>query len=292
MEIHCETSVVPVLSELFADYLRDLASESARDELITALGSRGLRLEHDLMLAHRDGGERWVPTPESAGVWRGHRCWLGWYPPALGEVVGGDLWFDPVEISLMILIPRTFPDLAELAELPPHFMKRSTPFVGWISVRQMAVWQAVGYSLLTGRDLRIDTESVSPSAPVSGVSPVLAWDIVIFFGKGICDAGYWAPAQEAFPAEELAELWQEDAPELGGEENSGAWIVVERADAMKGHPWEGHTDDYPYLAEAFPAPGVRFRTAVSSQSGVIDPEEGDKPNEVIDRRPVAALKGS
>ncbi len=188
----------------------------------------------------------------------------------------------------MIIIPRPPGDLAELAALPPRFLERQTPFAGWIAIRQMAVWQAVGYSLLTGRDLRIDTEASSPDAAVAGVPPALAWNISLSFGKATCHADYWEDAHEAFSGEELTDLWREDAPEHGGEENSGFWIVVERADAMAGLPWTQPADDFPYLDEPFPAPGVRFRTAVSSQIGIIDPPDHD-PDMVVDRRSVAAM---
>ncbi|WP_322759226.1 hypothetical protein [Frankia sp. Cr2] len=288
MRIQSETSPIPALAECFARYLRELTSKDAADELIAALDSHGLYLERDLMQAHRDGFEGWIPTPESAGVWGGHRCWLGWYPPDLNKAAGGDLWFDPVEISLMILIPRTIAKLTKLRDLPPRFLERQTPFAGWIAIRQVAIWQAVGYSLLTGRDLRIDTEASSPAAAVAGVSPALAWDITLVFGKGTCDPEYWEDAHEAFSREELTDLWRDDAPEHGGEENSGFWIVVERADAMAGIPWTQPAGDFPYLDEPFPAPGIRFRTAVSSQIGIIDPDDDD-PDMIVDRRSVATM---
>ncbi|WP_322779203.1 hypothetical protein [Frankia sp. Cas4] len=288
MKIHSEASPIPTLAECFARYLRDLANKNSVDALIAALDSNGLLLERDLMQTHRGSQAGWVPTPKSAGVWNGRRCWLGWYPPNLNEVSAGDLWFDPVEISLMIIIPRSPADLAELAALPPRFLARQTPFAGWIAIRQMAVWQAVGYSLLTGHDLRIDTEASSPAAAVAGVSPALAQDVSLFFGKGTCDPEYWEATHEAFSKNELADLWREDAPEHGGEENSGFWIVVERADAMAGLPWTQPADGFPYLDEPFPAPGVRFRTAVSTQIGIIDPDD-DEPGMVIDRRPMASM---
>ncbi|WP_322755491.1 hypothetical protein [Frankia sp. Cas3] len=152
----------------------------------------------------------------------------------------------------------------------------------------MAVWQAVGYSLLTGRDLRTDTETSSPIAPVSGIPPALAWDITIFFGKATCDSHFWESAHEAFSTDELANLWNEDAPEHGGEENSGSWVIVGRAEAMAGLRRGAPEADNPYLDEPSPAPGVRFRTAVSAQFGVTNPPDHD-PDMVIDRRPMASM---
>jgi hypothetical protein len=291
MKIYPDYVLVPALSECFANYLRDLTNRHAADKLITALDANRLHLEHDLMKTHRDGGEGWVAAPESAGIWRGHRCWLGWYPPELNEISAGDLWFDPVEISLMITVPWPAAKRAELAALPAHFLNELTAFVGWMSVRQMAPWQAIGYSLLTDCDLQIDTAATPPDAAVAGVSPALACNIALCFGKEICDSVYWEAAHEAFSAEERADLWREDAPEHGGEENSGFWIVIERTKAMAGLAWNTFgTDTFPYLDEPFPAPGVRFRTAVSAQLGIIDPIDLDdgEPHTIVDRLSAAA----
>ncbi|KLL11068.1 hypothetical protein FrCorBMG51_13685 [Protofrankia coriariae] len=278
--------------ECFANYLRDLTGKRSVDELLVALDTNGLYLERDLLQARRDGLARRLPAPESAGIWSGRRCWLGWYPPDTSEASAGDLWFDPVEISLMVLIPQTQEDLAELAALPPRFLARQTPFVGWVSVRQMAVWQAMGCSLVAGRDLLVDTDAGPPHAAVAGVPPALAWDIALFLGKATCDPDYWEAAHEALSAEELTDMWPDDAPEHAGEVNSGFWIVVGRDDVLAGTPWDNDLgDSFPYLHASYPAPGVRFRTAVSSQLGIINPNDESKSWTAIGRRR-AAMAGN
>jgi formylglycine-generating enzyme required for sulfatase activity len=51
--------------------------------------------------------------------------------------VAGQLWFDTCELAAMILVPRE--PLGD--DWHPDAIRRWTPFVGWLSLRPVAVWQ-------------------------------------------------------------------------------------------------------------------------------------------------------
>src|SRR5689334_11730639 len=117
------------LTDAFSRYLRAPNDTAA---MIRALDAAELGLESKLLARHAALPAGSVLLPRSDSPFIGRRVWFGWQLPA--EAAAGDLWFDPLELSLMVLVARE----PHVKDDPPD---RYPPLLAWMSVRPVAEWQ-------------------------------------------------------------------------------------------------------------------------------------------------------
>ncbi|WP_131747178.1 hypothetical protein [Frankia sp. Cppng1_Ct_nod] len=252
----------------FAEHLRRWGEAgSASPGLVHGLSRNGELAEAELLRLYLDAGERWVTTSRTSGIWQGRRCWLGARPP--DEAHGGDLWFDVVEVTVSVLVPR--PD-AELADFSADEWEVMTSCVGWLAARPVRRWQFLGFASVAGLDLG---REIGSSAYAMGVYGHWADRYAVYFGKGLPGWDSWWGAACAFDDDILDAMWPQDIPEIGFRVQEDAVAILGRARALRMNQDPGGS--FPMgerfaITDDFWLPGMRFRTEVSTQLGILPPD--------------------
>jgi hypothetical protein len=254
------------LTIAYAEHLHRWATGSAAPRLVDALLGAGAPAEAELLRAYLDAGEGWVTTSDTSGVWQGRGCWVGARPPQ--EARGGDLWFDVAEVTPAVLVPR--PE-AEVADFTPDEWEVMTAYVGWLSTRSVRRWQFLGFASVTGLSVG---QEVGASAYAMGVRGHWADQYAVYFGKSLPGWDSWWGASCAFRAEILAAMWPEDIPEIGFRVEEDAMALLGRGRALMTEQDPGGS--FPFgsrfaVADCHWLPGMRFRTEVSTQLGLLLP---------------------
>lgn len=254
------------LSAAFASHLVD---PSSTEGLADELSSAALDRDAELLRRFAVDGVHTIDGEFASRQWAGHPCHLGVTPP--DDAMGGDIWFDVVEVVAMMLIPRP---PAVVASWPAAVRERMTANVSWLSVAPVAGWQVAGWASASGTDVE-GVGSVG-TRPATGLSGWTASRYATFFGKASADRFDWAAVHE-MPAAVAASLWHVEAgPELVGYIGEGRVLVLDREQSIiAGNDSADDADDAGELDQEFvddaePLVGVRFRTHVSSQVGLIE----------------------
>ncbi len=243
------------LAAAFAAYLRDRSTTPA---LAAALAEAGLP-GHAGLLGRSGTVDGGLFGPQ----WTGRSCHLG--PAPAAGAAPGDLWFDPAELTAMVLIPRP---KAVYDSWPEAIRERMTPTVSWLAITPTEAWQVLGWAQVVGTSLDL-ADGRSPAAGLSGWQ---ADQYATFFGKALANRHDWAAVAET----DLADtLWPPDnGPELMGYIGEGEVLTLNRALAVvpdTDDEDEGDDDeDDGFLDDAEPLTGVAFRTHVSSQQGLLN----------------------
>lgn len=191
-----------VSAELYFDLLRKRDRRRAT-ALADALRPSQPLEAHLLDRFARDGAQS-ITIDE--GVWRGRTAWIGPQLPDTNEP--GQLWFDTVELTTMVSVPREPPGNDWL----PEAIERWTPLLGWLSVRPVAVWQYHGYLKLAkpsgaaAISQRIARDA-DETAAVTCVSGYEAYAFVEWMGKWLSDQVVWQTVRERMGQETFERLW-------------------------------------------------------------------------------------
>ena len=248
------------LAAAFAAYLTDPARYG---DLIDALDSAELEGPAALLRAFQTDGSGSADGGLLGPAWAGRQCGLGLTPPA--EAAGGDLWFDPVEVAVMILVPRP---AEQYAAWPSPVQERMTRFVSWLAIARTSAWQVHGWADATGS---VDGQAeLADTETATGLSGRTAKAYAAYFGKGFADAFDWRAIAAMGPV--AAQLWADNTPELMGYVGEGEVSVLLRDQALSAEEndeEDGDGEDDGFLDDATPLPGVAFRTHVSSQLGLL-----------------------
>ena len=208
------------LSDRYAEYLRTRDAAQA-EQLATAL--RGsYPFEAGLLARYAADGATALILP--AGAWAGRQAWLGPQLPA--AEVAGQIWFDTVELTAMVLVPRE----PAGADWHPNAVARWTPFVGWLSLRPVAQWQFRACLELAGiqpREIATigfmthdparwsgDGAEVDEAVPVARLTCVEALGCARWLGKQL-------PTQQTWQA---AAHWRPDAIDLLWNGRRKEWV--------------------------------------------------------------------
>src|SRR5690349_15390505 len=113
------------LGDAYITYLQDPSNSGNQATLVTAL-QEDYPLEAALLRLYQANGPVWTQVPPDNGPWSGRRVFLGMQLPE--ESVAGDLWFDPLEMVAMLLVPAEGPQPGE--RYAPEALARMQPFVG------------------------------------------------------------------------------------------------------------------------------------------------------------------
>jgi hypothetical protein len=250
------------LGSAFAAYLSDQSIAAAlADELAGQLPGPAA------LLRMSDAGPTSVDGALLDPCWAGRRCHVGTAPP--DDAAAGDLWFDPVEVVGMLLVPRP---AEEYASWPAAVRERMTPTVSWLSVSPARTWQVRGWAEASGTAIVLG--DAPDQAPVTGLSGWAAGRYTTFFGKALADRFDWTAVYELGP-DVARVLWPEDSgPELAGYVGEGEVLVLDREHALVPDDDEDDDDedddgDDDFQDDAEPLTGVTFRTHVSSQQGLL-----------------------
>jgi hypothetical protein len=245
----------------FAAYLRDPASYG---NLVHELDSAGLNGQAAFLRAFQADGAVSADGGELGPEWTGRRCALGIAPPQ--EAVDGDLWFDPVEVAVMILVPRPS---RQYAAWPLPVQQRMTRFVSWLAIARTTAWQVRGWTDAASAEVEIPAE-LADTEPATGLSGWEANAYAAYFGKSLADAFDWQAV--AAMGSEAARLWPDNSSELIGYVGEGEVSVLSKDRALSADEddeEDANGEDNGFLADATPLPGVAFRTHISSQLGLL-----------------------
>jgi hypothetical protein len=251
--------------------------------LLSCLQQEGYELVAYLLKIYLDRGQTDLILQWKDKFLNGRKVWLGCGLPVGAEA--GDLWFDPLELSVMTLLPRE--PFGE--DVDPRILARLTPFVSWMSLCPVAIWQFNAFLELA--EIQIieshgewDNELFKRDRPasknettiLSGFSSVEAKTYANWFGKGVADQEDWQAIHQHFPNDIFRLLWgEEDHIELGGffEED---YVILLREDTIF-QDLDDEWDNEPELGEksmfigkSQPLNAVFFRTHVSTQIGLIE----------------------
>lgn len=190
------------LENLYRSYLESMLDPQVGKELSQALHRVGLHAEGQALKIYFAYG------PESTCIfqqsyWYGRRCFVGAYLPAKAKP--GDLWFDIVELTPMILVPDV--------DTTSHTLWR------WISTHPAYVWQfrtflrlvdwhLVRTYFMNAPDLMMldRFEFMSSMAFVNNVYHEESVAYAHWFGKFLCGQFDFQAAKKFLKPEEFSEM--------------------------------------------------------------------------------------
>ncbi|MEJ7731874.1 MAG: hypothetical protein WKG00_22020 [Polyangiaceae bacterium] len=225
--------------------------------MVGALEGVGLTDEAQALRAAASG----ATAPRETGS--GARIFAGRLPPA--DAGNGDLWFDPVELTTMVLVPAS-------ADLSPDV-------AGWLALRPCAVWQLRTF-MRVGKVVRAPStpkayldprrlEGLPGRAPATGLWHDEAIAYAHWFGKTLAGrfhleaaVAFLSPVQLDAILPEGLSLWD------GAEYSEGKREAVSRAQLAAGGDDDDNDDD-DALGEWARRPDIGFATFVRTRSGLM-----------------------
>lgn len=274
------------LAAAFVGYLADRYAPAAQRELLAALRDHGRVLESALLQRFVSDGAYSARAGDDAGPWAGRTMHVGWLPPS--EPAAGELWWDPLELSLAVVLPS-------VATEPGADHEPAPAFESWLSVGPVRGWQFSAFLALagftdSGVPLRSELPLFDPArilagAPDEAVTSLLQDEARLYaqwFGKVSATWWDWNAAAQHLPADQYDALWRGARREWAGDLDEGECVVVSprsarldpfavyRGDAEPPDGEEMFLGDVDYDGE------IGFRTAVPADEGV-DPRSDDVP---------------
>ena len=263
------------MTTLTQAYAAHTAGNGDASTLAALLRHHGYLLDAQL-LDHWAAGSSETTVDVDGLVWSGRTARLG--PQLPTQRAAGDLWFDPLEVTTSILLPREFEE-----EYSAEIRERLTPYVGWLALRATAVWQLSGMLEVAPLKRRVvqydlptptfDAERVLAAPEDTPARAVMADEAGLYaawFGKSIARAEYWQAAVATLSVEELAALWGPNEREWADFINEGVHATVSR-ETVGVDLWDAYDEnpDGELFFGDFATPAdVGFRTAVSTQTGL------------------------
>ena len=254
--------------------------------LCDALAANGLDLEAHLLGRYIEGGMGTTRIDLSDSPWRDLRAHLGPVLPADAEA--GDVWFDPYEVVPMILLPR--PPLDPEEDVAPELLERLTPFVSWMALRPVAVWQYRTFlrmAPIAKRKTQIDSpfplldaERIlqgGDTAPATRLTCSEATFYANWLGKSSAGLQDWEAAAAFLPGDAMHALWGPLRREWAGYSGfDESLCLVATPENFRLDPQdEADSDEVPprelrmLYGEWAKPKGVGFRTEVSTQIGLL-----------------------
>ncbi len=232
------------LAHAFAEHLTARSSAAAM-VLADHLAAAGEAARSELLRAFGQHGDRAV----EAGWWApGTRCHLSLGLPE--DVRAGDLWFDPLEVSIALVEPWLRDPVYPLAPDTPEFY-------GWVPIDAVTSWQLRG------------AHYVAEGIPQSGESITAeeADRYCNLFSKSLAGSRDWIFLREAYGMEVVTRMWGDpDADQFGsGGAVSGSieWINLSEL-----RQWPPHDDYEPREGSDLFEAGLAFRGSASYRIGL------------------------
>jgi hypothetical protein len=273
------------LSDSYVSYL--CAPDGAHASLISDALRASFPFEARLLDRFAEGGEATLMVED--GPWRGRPIWLGPKVPPVQE--SGQLWFDTIELTVMVLLTRAPP----AADWHPEAVARWTPFVGWLATRPVAVWQYRAFLALVQFVSDATAEASfrvhdpvrilaagTDTAPVTCLTAAEAKDFAMWMGKQLPSQDMWQAARRLMP-NAIDTLWGQPRKEwIGYPEPEDDEATAMSPNTIESDAWEERDlDDIPpperrmlYRYNDW-SKNFGFRTAVFSEVGLLgDPAIG------------------
>ena len=204
------------------------------------------------------------------------------------------MWFDPIELAPMLLVPRLNYD-----ELPPLVQARMGRCVGWLGMRPVARWQVAVFlerAELAPRkvEITVPVRLFDRARLLDGPETARATDLTegeadmyaLWLGKGIAHLHIRQEAV-AWLGDAAAALWPD------GEREWAGWASFEEGSRVVVSPETLHLDprdeEDMLLGEFAHARDLGFRTAVSTQTGLFERTGGPMPGTFEDVQLVRVL---
>ncbi|MCI0526095.1 MAG: hypothetical protein L0Y56_01395 [Nitrospira sp.] len=274
------------MSDAFTAYLESNLSLQTGQVLAASLENQGLHL-HGQALRMHVGKEGDAKFRIQQGLWKDRVCHVGAHPPFPAEA--GDVWFDVVEISPMILIPD-IDDVSMTNETRRGFPR-------WLSIQPVYVWQFMGFMALVKLEEKyrpffaprdyLDASRFVGQEEMNFVSNLYQDEALAYsfwFHKGILGNIELEAAQSFLPKShfealmpDTMHLWDPSEP------SEGERIAVSKAlvgkPYKKAHQFYGQNSDVNHpgqmiFGEGIKTPRIGFSTETSYFDGVFN---FDKP---------------
>lgn len=187
-------ALVERAGEAFADHLREPSPEAA-EVLAHRLTELGLSRRASLLQQFASSGSH----VSDANWWApGARCHVSLALP--GAAVLGDLWFDPLEVSLALAVPWV-----RDADVSTNVYDNVPSLLGWASVSPVAAWQLRG------------ARGVAPHVPdrLSVMTGEQACAYCALFSKVLLGSSTWMFLRESYGSDTVRRLWSDSELELG-----------------------------------------------------------------------------
>jgi hypothetical protein len=256
-------------------YAAHAAGNGDAAALAVLLRDHGYLLDAHL-LERWAGGASETTVDVDGLVWSGRTARLG--PRLPTQYAAGELWFDPLEVTTSLLLPREFEE-----DYSDEIKERLTPYVGWLALRPTAVWQVAGMLAVAPLKRRVvhydlpsppfDAERLLTAAEDTPARAVMADEAGLYaawFGKSVATAEYWQAAVATLSPEELAALWGANEREWADFLNEGVRATVSR-ETVGVDLWDAYDEDPDgdlFFGDFATPADVGFRTAVSTQTGL------------------------
>ncbi len=292
------------LVDAYVHYLQDRADLRGQTDLLAALEEANAAMEAALLRRFLKEGPGWTEAPASGGAWAGRRVYLSLTLPT--DRQAGDLWFDPLELVTMLLLPAEGPTPGE--RYAPEALARMQPFVAWMALRPVANWQYSGFLRLaklaprsvqlTPPFLSLDIKRIlhgTPTDPVSNLTCPEAELYASWFGKGVCGQSEWQAAARLLSPDDWKGLWGPLHREWAGRFAEGVYVVVTPEtfdkdwDELEADESSRSGEERMFFDEWEAPPGVGFRTRVLAQFGLLQSPWSD-PGVMIDVQLLEVLK--
>lgn len=232
----------------FAAHLRDPGTLTAR-VLADRLDTLGDRLLAKLLRGFADRGRHQVP----AEWWpTGSLCRLDLQAPTHGADVG-DLWFDPLEVTVSLVVPWLPQPDDPPAEAPT--------VTSWVALAPVTAWQLLGAGL-------VDSGIGSATTGLTGEQACAYADL---FAKTPAGSMTWLLLKRAYGMGAVRQLWGADIPVQFG---SGGTISgsLEHLTVEEIEGWELAESRQVREISAFAEAGFGFRTWVPGWGGLWEGE--------------------
>lgn len=292
------------LTDAYVRYLQDQADLLTQTNLLAALEGANASIEAELLRRFLQKGPGWTDALASDSILAGRRVYLG--PRLPPERQAGDIWFDPLELVAMLLLPAAGPEPGE--RYAPEALARMQPFEGWMALRPVANWQYaafLGMAKISTRQVQLappfrllDMVRIlhgKPTDPVTNLTCPEAMLFASWMGKGLSDQSAWQAAARLLPSDGFDRLWEPLRREWAGGFAEGVYAVVtpenfeQDWDALAADErfWSG--EERMFFDEWQAPGGVGFRTHVLAQFGLLQSPWSD-PGVMIDVQLLEVLK--
>lgn len=262
--------------------------------LCDALAANDLAVEAQLLRRYLEGSRLTTRVEVPSSPWNGLRTHLSPLLPTDAEA--GDVWFDPFELSAMLLLPRPSLDPDE-GDVAPEADERVTPWVSWMALRPVAVWQYRTFlrmAPIAQRDVQVkppvaflDAERILQGADTDPVTHLTCGEAALYagwFGKSLATLEDWQAAARFLPEGAMPALWGPLRREWAGfcDFDESLRIVVTPENYVLDPRDEADRDEVParelrlLYGEWAKPDGTGFRCHVSTQLGLLD-DAGPSP---------------
>ena len=268
------------LTQAYIAYLRDPAA--GRAGLTGHLAQAGYALDAGL-LRQAGAGRPVVTLVAGPGVWAGRRVVVGLHLPA--AAAPGDLWFDPLEVVPMLLVPAAPPAPPDPPAAPGP--ADAAPGYAWLALRPVAHWQFAAFLALAPVAPRVvqvappfrllDPARILRGAPTAPVTRLTAGEARMYagwFGKGLARQYARQLAARFLPGAAAAALWGAVPGEWAGSYDEGVELAVTPATLARDPQAEEDGVAPPAGAgrmlygEWATSAAIGFRTGVLCQTGL------------------------